>query len=122
MAFTLFGIIELGKGSDRKSLPNSAFRLHLGGGAHVEDAFPVGFGSPRELVLTNNTTVTVHLRFYPSDGLIYERELHVSKARDRKEQVVLHLKEGSRFLETSCGETFVYMLVDFLGQKIPGLA
>ncbi len=122
MAFTLLGIIELGKGSDRKSLPDSTFRLHLGGSAHVEDAFPDGFRTPRELVLTNNTAVTVHLALYPSAGLIYERELHISKAKDCKGSDVLHLKEGTRFLETPCGKTFVYMLGKFLGQKIPGLA
>lgn len=120
MANTMFGIIELGKVSDHKSLPNSTFRLHIGSGTSEADIFHGCF--PKEVVLGNYTTVTIHFGPYPSAGLIYERELHVSKAKNRNGHDVLILKEGSRFLETPYNETFLYMLGLFLSQSIAELA
>ncbi|MBI4155930.1 MAG: hypothetical protein HY507_01720 [Candidatus Zambryskibacteria bacterium] len=121
MAYTMFGILELGKVGSQKSLPNATFRLHIASTISGADIFLGNF--PRAVTLHNKTTVTVHLESYPSAGLIYERELYVSNERDRKGHKVLHLKEGGRFLEISAAAdgTFVYMLADFLGQKIPEL-
>ncbi len=120
MANTVFGMIEYGKGSDRAARPSFTFRLHIAHGINEADILPDGF--PKEVVLRDAGTVKIHFWPYPSHGLIYEREFHVSKAKGSKGQDVLHLKEGSRFVEVGGYNLFLRVLGCFLTDNITGLA
>ena len=111
---TLYGIVSI-KGDDESygSLSNSTFRLHVAGCVDdVQDAYRHLLGAFGWVDMRSDDVV-IKLEDYPSAGLIYERELHVCKTSDRKKQDVLHLKEGTRFLECTCDHSFILMLIDF---------
>ena len=122
---TLFGIVELGEGTNRKRLSNATFRLHLGrgvskSGLHLTPPNSQGFVVV-PMLGGSHAQLTIHIGDGPSAGLIYERELHLSDERHHWGHRVLHLKEGARFLETIADDTFPTWLGEFLAEKIPEL-
>lgn len=121
---TLYGSIELGLGDLREMVTNGTFRLHLGQGMLSWDDLEI---DSRKLNTTNGSLIefnlpineiALHLSYKPTIDVIYERELHVSLAWNR-EYGAVHLREGSRFLETKLGKSFQYCLCKFLSRTIP---
>lgn len=125
---TLYGVVELVSEpfNNLGFLPNDTFRLHLGHGLDpVKDLCLLKESDVRSKDRVFDVTSevgSIHLRIhignYASAGMFYERELHVSRDKNYKDQEVLHLKEGPRFFETNAGETFPHWLGLFLGAKI----
>jgi hypothetical protein len=133
---TLYGIVQLAhlKG-DSKLLSRDNFRLQVSKDVDpVKDLFLFPEGTQdyaKKNVLDvhipiDNIDLRIHIASYPTPELIYERELHVSMDFGPRDQQgvrypVLHLREGTRFLETRSNRTFHYWLAVFLGPKITRL-
>ena len=119
---TLFGdVVPVGVGP--ALLSNATFRLHIAYGAEGVPFYLLGMNDDHiHKVTINGEALWLYVRTYPSAGGIYERELYVSKEKDRKGHDVLHLKEGPRFFEVTSDVTFVYMLGYFLRVKISELS
>ena len=128
---TLYGIVMLVQEPEPfgnlRSLPNDTFRLHLGHGVDpVKDLCLLKESTVRvkDSVFdvaseVDNIHLRIHIGNYASAGMFYEREFHVSRDKNYKDQDVLHLKEGPRFFETHAGDTFPHWLGLFLGTTIP---
>jgi hypothetical protein len=121
MAQTRYGLIETkilqGRG---EVIFSTTFRLHLGHGVTEDDIFfPLtSAGESGRTITINDVRTMIRADARTSAGMIYERELHVSKAKGWKGEDVLHLKEGSRFTEVGLGETFPQILMNFLQAKV----
>lgn len=123
---TLYGVAGMrdADGVTVQTLWDSTFRLHITCGSEVvESAYHRKVVGHDPWARIGADGAVLRLTEEPETGLIYVRELHVSRVlKPRDRHPVLHLKEGSMFLESECNDTSLFMLMTLLRHGIPELS